>query len=133
MATLGEVAVVLKRLADAYGQTISHDQAKAYYMSVGRYPRMEIACAANDLIDAGSWFPKPADINKKIRERWGKGIRFTARTKEDEQCHWRMFQQAIISPDDLSADEVKAIYGPGTVIPDGEYMNRDFYYNGARK
>jgi len=133
MATLGETATVLKRLAAAYGQTITTDQARAYHAIIGQYARLEMAQAAIELMGEKTFLPRPAELRGKIMDRRTKGKWMVIRSDSDEACLWRMFEQGINSPGELSADEIKAIYGPGTVIPDGEYINKEFYYSGERK
>lgn len=111
MATLAETAQVLKRLAAAYGQTITADQAKAYQGVVGLYPRMDLALAATDLMGENTFFPRPAELRAKLQERKIKGLVFYCKHSEDEATFWRMFELGITNVDDLSEEDVRKVYG----------------------
>lgn len=112
MATLSETAMVLKRLAAAFGQTITADQARAYHAVVGQYARMELAQAANDLMGEKTFFPRPAEVRAKIVEREIKGKQLVTHDPEDERCLWRMFELGINDPGELSEEDVRLVYGP---------------------
>ena len=54
MATLGEVAFILKRIADAYGKPVSDERVKVYYSVLRRFPRMVLVAASTRLLESSS-------------------------------------------------------------------------------
>lgn len=110
MATLADTAIVLKRLAAAYGQTITADQARSYQMVIGQWPRMDIAQAAVEVMSSNTFLPRPAELRTTLIERKTRGLTVAIRNPADERCLWKMFELGITDPGELSEAVVAEIY-----------------------
>lgn len=111
MATLADTAIVLKRLAAAYGQTITADQARAYQLVIGGWHRLDIAGAALELMGESTFLPRPAELRTALAARKTRGLFWTGcRNGADERCLWKMFEAGVTSVDDLSEAQIGDIY-----------------------
>lgn len=111
MATLADTAIVLKRLAAAYGQTITADQARAYQAVIGTWPRMDLAGAAVELMGESTFLPRPAELRAALAARKTRGLSWTGcKMAADERCLWKMFELGVNSIDELSEAQIGDIY-----------------------
>ena len=109
MATLQEVAVIVKRLADAYGSTPTDGQVRTYHTVLGGYDRMYLARAASKLIETSKFFPRPAELSAAIRAERERNAWRPPRDPFDEDCMWTCYKRGI-SPYQLTPADIEAAY-----------------------
>ena len=110
MARLQEVAIVLKYLSAAYGQTVTADQAKAYHIVLKQLPRLQLVDASTAWLANEKWFPKAAELlDMALRYVKPQGDPTT------EAAWWFAFAHGYESTDDFTEADVKAIYAEAGV------------------
>ena len=113
MARLNEVAIILKYLAGAYGQTVTVDQAKAYHFVLKHLPRLQLVDTATAWISREKWFPKAAEL-LDVAQRYNK----PSGDPTTEAAWWYAFAHGYESTDDFTEADVKAIYADAGVSMD---------------
>lgn len=109
MATLGEVAFILKRLADGYSQQVGNDQARAYHTVLGSYPRLVLVTATAQLMENSKFFPRPSEI-VAVAKRINRDYQEPDWAKVDEAMYWYLYTHNLSSTDELTKDDVQKIY-----------------------
>jgi hypothetical protein len=107
MATIQEVATVLKNLSAAYGQAVTADQAKAYHAVLRDYDRLYLARAAGLLAASSKFMPRPAEMVDAVKKETLSGRWFPPREPEDATLMWACYARGI-GPDELSEAEIEA-------------------------
>ena len=108
MATLGEVAFILKRIADAYGKPVSDERVKVYYSVLRRFPRMVLVAASTRLLESSSYFPQINEIAAAAKQL-GAGYEVPEWAKLDEAMNWYLYTHNLTSSDELSEADVEKI------------------------
>lgn len=109
MATLGEVAVILKRLADAYSQPVSNEKVRAYHTVLQRYPRMVLVNASTRLMESSRFFPRISEI-VEVANPIDHDYHVPKWARMDEAMFWYMYTHSLTSSDELTEEDVRKIY-----------------------
>lgn len=109
MATLGEVAFILKRLADAYSSPVSDEKVRAYHTVLARYPRMVLVTASTRLMESSKFFPRISEI-VEVADQVNRGYVEPDWAKVDEAMYWYLYTHNLSSTDELTEDDVQKIY-----------------------
>lgn len=109
MATLGEVAVILKRLADAYSQPVSNEKVRAYHTVLQRYPRMVLVTACTQLMESSRFFPRISEI-VEVADPINREYHVPEWAKIDEAMFWYLYTHSLSSSDELTDEDVQMIY-----------------------
>lgn len=112
--TLADLIIILKRLAEAYGQTITDDQTRAYHLVLGGYPRMVLVTTTAKAMREFTFFPRPAEL-VKIADKINANYSLPDWAKVDEAAQWYMFRHNMTSTDELTEEDVDAIYREANV------------------
>ena len=107
MATIQEVAIVLKNLSAAYGQAVTADQAKAHHVVLRGYDRLYLARAAGLLAATSKFMPRPAEIVEAVKKETLSGRWFPPSDPADAALMWACYARGI-GPDELTEAEIEA-------------------------
>lgn len=127
MATLGEVAVVMKRLADAYGQPVSNEKVRAYHTVLQVYPRMVLVNASTRLMESSKFFPRISEI-VEFADPINRDYHVPEWAKMDEAMFWYMYTHSLTSSDELTEEDVRKIYQDAGMQPVQPVVQRQAAY-----
>lgn len=108
MSTLGEVAFILKRLADAYSKPVSDERVRAYHSVLQRYPRMVLVTASTRLMESSTFFPRISEI-VEAADQINRTYSQPDWAKFDEAMFWYLYTHNLTSSDELSEADVQNI------------------------
>lgn len=116
MAELNEVAIILKRLASAYGgSTVTEAQARAYHAVLGKHNRIVLAQVAIAAVAECKFFPRAAEL-VAIVNRGGHTVGDEWRAWHapndpfDEHCMWAGYKNGTDDPYSLTEADIEAAY-----------------------
>ncbi len=116
MATLADVAFILKRLESAYGNEVSADMARSYHQVLRDFPRLVLVRVAHELMRDIKFFPRIAEfvrLAKIYKHDYFQGD--SDWEKCDEAAQWLMYQKGYVSTDEITEADLKAIYADAGV------------------
>lgn len=108
MASLGEVAFILKRLADSYSKPVSDEKVRAYHTVLQRYPRMVLVMASKRHVESSKFFPQVSEL-VEIAERVSRSYAEPDWAKFDEATYWYLYVHSRDGLDELTEDDVQKI------------------------
>lgn len=106
MANIDEISLILYRLAEAYGYTMTRGQIRNYHLALQTYPRLVLVQAVDQLMRTVKFFPRIAEIAQAAQSI----LPNYALEPTTEQMFWTLYKRNLATTDDLSEEDVTAIY-----------------------
>ena len=109
MAKISEIAIVLRYLAEVYQVQVTKDKSRVYHSVMGDIARLRIVDAATLWVSKEKWFPKPSELLSCLPK--------AAKTLDPttEAAWWAAFVNGYESTDDMTDDDVTAVYADAGV------------------